>query len=124
METMTAAEYRAMKPAKKAKYRNQRVEYRGMKFASKKELHRYQELLLLQAAGEIRKLILQKKYILEEKQAGARAITYIADFVYEDRQPDGSYSLVVEDAKGYLTPVYRLKKKLMLAKYGIRIREV
>ena len=45
---------------------------------------------------------------------------YVADFVYKDR--DGRQ--VVEDAKGVHTPVYRLKKRWMLAEHGIEIVEV
>ena len=41
--------------------------------------------------------------------------SYIADFCGET---------VVEDAKGYRTEVYKIKKKLMLERYGIQIREV
>jgi hypothetical protein len=54
------------------------------------------------------------------KQKGERECKYIADFVYRDR--DGNR--VVEDCKGFRTPVYKLKKKLMLHVHGIRIVEV
>ena len=30
----------------------------------------------------------------------------------------------MEDAKGYRTEVYKIKKKLMLERYGIQIKEV
>ena len=49
-----------------------------------------------------------------------RAVTYVADFAYLDQ--DGE--LVVEDAKGFRTPVYIIKRKLALYMHGIRIREV
>jgi len=45
---------------------------------------------------------------------------YIADFVYEERQRDGSW----RDAKGMKTPVYKLKKKFVEAEYGITIVEL
>jgi hypothetical protein len=45
---------------------------------------------------------------------------YIADFVVE--YPDGK--IAVMDAKGVKTPVYNLKKKLMLAANNILITEV
>ena len=48
-----------------------------------------------------------------------RELSYIADYVY---MKDGEK--VVEDAKGYRTEIYRIKKKLLLYFYGIRIREV
>ncbi len=47
---------------------------------------------------------------------------YRADFVYEELRK-GVWSEVVEDVKGFLTPMYRLKRKLMKAIYGIDIRE-
>lgn len=47
-------------------------------------------------------------------------IKYVADFV-ED-WPDGRR--VVTDCKGFLTPVYRLKKKMMKNCLGIQINEV
>lgn len=49
-----------------------------------------------------------------------RKCEYVADFVYKD----GHGRTVVEDAKGYRTDVYKLKKKLMLYVHGIEIMEV
>lgn len=49
-----------------------------------------------------------------------RAAVYKADFTYYTDA--GEY--VVEDAKGYRTPDYVLKRKLMLYGQGIRVREV
>ena len=45
---------------------------------------------------------------------------YIADFRYVDHEGN----VVVEDTKGVKTPVYILKRKLMLRVHGIRVREV
>ena len=45
---------------------------------------------------------------------------YIADFRYVDHEG----KTVVEDSKGMRTPVYILKRKLLLWVHGIRIREV
>ena len=45
--------------------------------------------------------------------------SYVADFVY---MKDGKQ--VVEDTKGFKTKDYIIKRKLMLHKYGILIREV
>jgi hypothetical protein len=126
METMTAAEYRAMKPAKRAKYGNKRTEWRGMTFDSLKELYRYQYLLVLAAAGEIAQLERQQVFELVPAQDGERAVTYHADFVYQEKNGD-DWINVIEDVKSPSTrrnPLYILKRKLMLAKYGIRIREV
>lgn len=105
------------------KYHNKKIVIDGIKFDSKKEGNYYTKLKLMQNAGLIWNLELQKKYIL---QAGftfngkkIREISYYADFVYEDK--DGIY---VIDTKGYRTDVYKLKKKLFIRKYGIDIKEV
>ena len=37
---------------------------------------------------------------------------------------EGTGEVVVEDVKGVLTPEYKLKKQLMMDKYGIEIKEV
>lgn len=87
----------------------------GITFDSLAEARRYSELRLMERAGEIAQLELQPVYLLH---AG---IKYRADFRYRDK--DGRE--VVEDVKGHLTDVYRLKKKLLLADYSeIDFREV
>ena len=119
-----------------------------MTFDSKKEYNRWCELCLLQKAGKISGLKRQVKYELIPAQkrtvlTGERykrndfargiiagmpkskevtleqACFYIADFVYIE---DGRK--VVEDAKGVRTEAYKIKRKLMLLNYGIKIREV
>lgn len=49
-----------------------------------------------------------------------RGVEYVADFVYWT----DSKTCIVEDAKGYRTDVYKIKKKLMLQVHGIWIKEV
>ena len=128
-QTITALEYREMVGNKKRrqKYGNTRTVYRGEAFDSKKELARWKELEILQAVGEILCLQRQVKFVLVEKMPGQREISYIADAVYLVREGFGEYHPVVEDVKSPVTrrnPVYRMKKKLMWAKYRIRITEV
>lgn len=119
-----------------SKYKSKKCDFDGIRFDSKKEMKRYIELKLLERAKEITNLQLQVKYELipaqrEPDTVGKRGgITkgkvieypchYIADFVYKDK--DGN--MVVEDTKGYKTPEYIIKRKLMLHVHGIRIREV
>ena len=50
-----------------------------------------------------------------------RAVCYVADFVYTDNDTGET---VVEDVKGVRTKEYVIKRKLLLWRYGIRIREV
>ena len=103
-----------------AKYNNTKIRVDGRLFDSKAEAARWQELQLLERAGEIKELERQVEYELIPKQKGERAVKYIADFRYVDH--DGK--TVVEDTKGVKTPVYILKRKLLLWVHGIRIREV
>jgi hypothetical protein len=125
--TISSKEYRS-KHIKKNKYKNHRVVYNGIKFASIKEKDRYIELKLMEMVGEIKDLMLQVKYELQPKQEGQRAINYISDFQYREKVNCVLYGmpiwqLVIEDCKGYKTPIYKLKKKLMKARYNIDIKE-
>ena len=103
------------------KYRNIPVVIDGIRFASKAEGRRYSELKLLEKAGEISKLELQPRYkIIVE---GILICTYVADFKFEQRHKSGMFFTVVEDVKGILTPIYKLKKKLVKAVCGVDIKE-
>ena len=102
------------------KYKNKKTVCDGITFDSKKECTRWNELKLLERAGEISRLQRQVKFEVLPKQKGERAISYIADFVYLEK--DGSQS--VEDVKGMKTDVYIIKRKLMLHTHGIKIKEV
>lgn len=102
---------------KQPKYRNKMTERDGLRFHSKREADRYSELLLLQSAGEISELDRQVSFDLTAN--GMKVCRYVADFVYRDKQGER----VVEDAKGYATTTYRLKRALMLACHGITVRE-
>lgn len=106
-----------------SKYKNRRVTVDGETFDSMREYNRWCELKLLERAGEITGLERQVRLELLPKQevdgkVAERAITYVADFVYKEK---GKF--VIEDCKGFRTDVYRIKKKLVLAKYGVVIRE-
>lgn len=108
-----------------SKYNSKKTVVGGHKFDSKKEARRYQELLLLEKAGEIKNLSRQVKFVLipsqrdENGKVVERECSYKADFTYEE-----GIKTVVEDVKGYRTKEYIIKRKLMLYQYGIRIREV
>jgi hypothetical protein len=102
-----------------SKYRNVRTEVDGLKFASRAEARRYGELKLMQRANLIEDLQLQPRYGLCVN--GKLICTYVGDFRYFDRQTKAE---CLEDAKGMETPVYKLKRKLMQAIYGIEIKEI
>lgn len=120
------------------KYNNKKVIVNGIKFDSKKEAKRYQELSLLEKARVISDLQMQVKFLLipaqyeiverygkkgQKLQSGTKCIekecSYYADFVYKQGN-----NTIVEDTKGFKTPEYIIKRKLMLFKYGIKIKEV
>ena len=103
-----------------SKYHSRKVFYDGRWFASGFERSRYIDLKMMEDSGIIKNLRTQVKYEVIPKQQGERAAHYIADFVYEDENGNE----VVEDTKGFSTPDYVLKRKLMLFVNGIRIQEV
>lgn len=100
-----------------SKYGNRRTELNGRTYASKAEAKRAQELQLMERAGEIRDLRYQVRYPLKVNEVAI--CTYVSDFEYEQ---DGAH--IVEDVKGHATREYAIKKRLMLAQYGIEIQEV
>lgn len=102
------------------KYRAIPTSVDNIVFASKREANRYFELKVLQRAGEISELQVHPRFPLIVRDV--KICTYVADFAY--RRADGA--MVVEDVKSKptITPVYRLKKRLMLALNGIIVQEV
>ena len=108
------------------KYKNKRVVYDGIKFDSKKEAARYSELKMFEEIGAISDLKLQQEFVLIPAQkidgkVVERAVKYKADFTYIARDTG---EFVVEDSKGFRTPEFVIKRKLMLKVHGIKVREV
>lgn len=105
------------------KYHNRKVKYGRYTFDSAKEANYYVKLSLMEKAGLITNLQRQKKYELQPSfqinGKTIRAITYIADFVYTDK--DGIEHIV--DVKGFKTEGYKLKSKMFVYKYGKEIEE-
>jgi len=120
--------FRGKYPQRVAKFRNIKCQVDGIDFDSKKEARRYGELLLIKSAGVITELKLQPRYPLycglepikiRNKHGQPRQTFYLADFEYEIA---ASGELVVEDVKGFDTPVSRLKRAIMEAHYQIRVK--
>ena len=106
------------------KYHNKPEVVDGVRFDSRKEARRYQDLRLLQRGAQIVDLELQPRFVLRViGPEGEEVIigSYYADFRYRDVEKQ---CVVVEDVKGVRTPVYRLKKKHVEAQYGITIQEI
>lgn len=117
------------------KYNNEKPVIDGIMFDSKAEAERYSELIILEKSGEISELKRQVKYVLIPEQRETdytdkkgkihkgrlleRECSYFADFTYKDHNGN----LVVEDTKGMRTREYIIKRKLMLYKYGIIVKE-
>lgn len=114
------------KSRRRPKYNAKKVKTPYGIFDSQKEYRRYLQLKGMQDMGIISDLELQPSFLLIDKQYDhlgkllERAVRYVADFSYHDNE--GHY--VVEDAKGYRTPEYIIKRKLMLDRHGIRVKEV
>lgn len=117
----------------KNKYGNRKTErvIRGetVVFDSAKEARRWDDLYLLERAGEISDLKRQVRYRLIPAQRDMhgkvveKPCDYVADFAYRDK--DGR--IVVEDVKSEATlrnKDYVIKRKLMLRVFGIRVKEV
>ena len=108
------------------KYRNKPCAVGGEKYRSQREAKRHQELLLLQRAGKIAGLAREVPFELlpgvkiNGEPRARPAVRYVADFVYSDV---AAGKVVVEDAKGVQTPVYRLKKHLMKTIHNIDVVE-
>ena len=121
----------------KSKYKASKTVIDGITFDSKKEAKRYRELTELQTRGLISNLQRQVEFLLIPAQhepstigkRGAvkqgklieRKCVYKADFCYLDERT-GEH--IVEDTKGFRTPEYIIKRKLMLYLKGVRIKEV
>ena len=110
---------------RRSKYGAKRTTVDGIVFHSAKEAARYRELKLLEAAREIHSLRLQPSFPLDViggfvKDVRVQIGVYRADFDYFDVKAD---TRIVEDVKGFKTPLYRWKKKHVEAQYGIVIRE-
>lgn len=117
---VTAA--RKGKRVRGTKYNNEKIGG----YDSRKEYYRAQQLKIMLRAGLISDLREQVPFILIPSQRNADGITertvrYIADFVYLDNETGQT---VVEDTKGFRTPEYIIKRKLMLLVHGITIKEI
>jgi len=128
-----------------SKYHNRKITTSFGEFDSRIERDRFLFLLNAQKEGKISGLRRQVEYLLIPVQKEQILVhlktkdklvervvehkcSYVADFVYEK---DGA--LVVEDTKGggmsrghfsTQTPDFRIKKKLMLFRHGIKVRIV
>ena len=94
-------------------------------FDSKNEFRRFLYLKDLENKGFIKNLKRQIPYVLipTQRKNGKvlfRECSYVSDFEYD--LPDGEH--IVEDVKGLILPVFKLKQKLMYYFYKIEVQIV
>jgi hypothetical protein len=107
-----------------SKYKNRKAVLDGETFDSAAECRRYQALLLQQRAGLIKDLTRQVSFVLAPKTIiqgkAKRSLIYRADFSYTETDTGQK---IVEDVKGMLTAVYKIKRHLMATVHNIQIIE-
>lgn len=109
------------------KFGAKKTEVSGITFDSKAEARRYGQLIMLDRAGHITGLTRQVAFVLAPsvKLEGSKrikpALRYVADFMYSDIKTG---RIVVEDVKGVITPLFRVKQHLMKSVHNIDIRVV
>ena len=125
MTTISAQEARTLlsKP-KRSKYGAKKTELDGIVFDSQREASRWAELRLLEKAGEISHLERQPKFLLFGSHGpvvirskgfpNGRRAKWIGDFAYFCTKRN---KRICEDVKGVRTPMFILKKAVVLACY-------
>ena len=108
--------------SRRNKYHAKRLTVDGERFDSYAEYQRWEDLKLLEKAGEIRGLERQVRIPLKcgadpikirsARYPNGRAVVYIADFAYFEGN-----ARVFEDKKGMDTRVSRLKRAIVEAMY-------
>ena len=100
----------------KNKYNAHKAEYNGIKFDSAFELKCWQYLEQLAKEDKISNLQRQIKFELLPANSLYRALNYVADFTFNvnDRY-------IVADAKGFITPEFKIKQKIFYDKYRNQI---
>lgn len=122
----------AAAPKKRHKYNAKPVHDADGKqiYASRKEARRGAELELMQRQGLISGLKKQPRYRFEPNLSrGMKQGLYFDTGRVAEYWPDFEYfndagELIVEDVKGVRTPVYKIKKCLMYAYFGIEVTEI
>ena len=108
-----------------SKYKAKKTVIDGITFDSKAEAKRYQELKLLERAGQIKHLSLQPRFTLQEGFVNVhtgkkeRMIEYVADFMYLENNV-----IIVEDCKGFKTADYKIKRKLFIYQYQDKYKHI
>ncbi len=107
-----------LKTRRGRKMGNEPQEYKGIRFASRAECRRYQELEMLMLAGEIFDLSVQPRFLLLDKfthpyYGKVRALNYTSDFRYRLTESPGV--IVIEEIKGQMRQAASVRIKLFLS---------
>lgn len=106
--------------ARQSKFKNiPAVHADGTKFQSQFECRYYNRLKLLQQAGEVQSFERQVRYELAVN--GVLICDYLLDF--KITFADGHVEYVDTKSTATVTPIYKMKKNLMLAIHGITLTE-
>jgi hypothetical protein len=114
------------KAAPRSKYGNKKhtgfdLDGSTIKLDSGREARRWGELVAMQKAGLIKSLERQVPFLFAGlTYKSNRKVKYVLDFQYYDLV---SKEWVHEDAKGFVTPEYKLKWALMKHFHKIEVRE-
>jgi hypothetical protein len=100
---------------RRSKYGNKRTTVDGITFDSKAEAMRWLQLKALEKRGVIRAL--ERQTPIDVTYEGVKLFRYRADFAYFEGQ-----ERIYEDVKGVMTPVFRLKARVIKAMLKINIR--
>lgn len=108
------------------KYHATKINSADGKFDSATEYQRWIYLKTLKAEGTIKNLVRQVPYTLiptlyKDGKVLYRECKYLSDFEY-DVTKTGEH--IVEDVKGIVLPIFRLKQKLMYHVFGVEVRVV
>lgn len=98
----------------KHKFKAKPTETDGIRFSSKKEAKRYNNLKTLQNIGEVIFFLRQVPFHLPG------GVKYVCDFFIFWANGE----VTIEDVKGFKTETYKAKKKMVEALYPIEISEV
>lgn len=114
-----------------SKYKNKKTIVEGIEFDSKKEAEYYLRYKTLEKFGKIKNLVLQEKFpfiingvpvvIRSERYPKGRTTSYRADFSFFDIE-SGAWRVV--DIKGVQTDLFKLKRALVEAIYGVHVEVI
>ena len=108
------------------KYHATKINSADGKFDSALEYKRWVYLKCLETEGTIKNLVRQVPYTLiptlyKDGKVLYRECKYVSDFEY-DMTSTGEH--IVEDVKGIILPIFKIKQKLMYDKFGVEVRVV